>query len=83
MIEVEVMKLYMKCTTDKYELPLVVEDSPTKLAAKLGQSKHSVACMCSREVSGYHRIEVEPDMYPDNDGGLWYWNEKGETVHVY
>jgi hypothetical protein len=23
------------------------------------------------------------EMFPDNDGGLWYWNEKGETVHVY
>lgn len=51
------MKLYMKCTTDKYELPLVVEDSPTKLAAKLGQSKHSVACMCSREPSGFFKVD--------------------------
>lgn len=77
------MKLYMKCTTDKYELPLMVEDSPTKLANKLGLDRHSVACMCSKERCGYHRIEVEPDMHPDNDGGLWYWNEKREAVHVY
>lgn len=62
------MRLYMKTTTDKYELPLIVEDSPTKLARRLGLSPHSVACMCSKECAGYHRVDVEPDMYPDNDG---------------
>ena len=55
------MKLYMKCTTDRLELPLIVEESPTILASKLGLSPHSVATMCSKELSGYHRIEVEPD----------------------
>jgi hypothetical protein len=73
----------MRCTTDKYELPLIVEDSPTKLAKKLGLKPHSVATLCSKEKCGYHRIEVEPDMYPDADGSLWFWNEKGETVYVY
>ena len=58
------MKLYMKTTTDEYELPLVVEDSPTKLAKKLGLNRHSVATMCSKQKSGYHRIEIEDDDCP-------------------
>jgi ligand-binding sensor domain-containing protein len=76
------MKLYIKATTDKYELPLVVEDSPTKLAQKLGLSRHSVATMCSKQINGYHRVEVKPDMYPDNDGGLWYYDNDGRVVYV-
>ena len=77
------MKLYMKCTTDRLELPLIVEESPTILATKLGLSPHSVATLCSKQKSGYHRIEVEPDKWPDADGGCWYWNERGEVVHEY
>ena len=76
------MKLYIKATTDKYELPLVVEDSPTKLAQKLGLNRHSVATMCSKQINGYHRVEVKPDMYPDNDGGLWYYDNDGRVVYV-
>ena len=77
------MKLYMKTTRDKYELPLIVEDSPTKLAHKLGLSRHSVATMCSKNVCGYRRVEVEPDMWPDNDGNLWYYDDKtGREVIV-
>ena len=55
------MKLYIKTTTDKYELPIAVEDSPTKLANKLGIDKHSVGCMCSKGRSGYYRIEVDEE----------------------
>ena len=61
------MKLYMKTTTDKYELPLVVEDSPAKLAKKLGLNRHSVATMCSKQKSGYHRIEIEDDELTQGD----------------
>lgn len=53
------MKLYIKTTRDKYELPLVVADSPKELAQKLGMSRRSVASMCSREQSGFHRVEIE------------------------
>lgn len=76
------MKLYMKCTTDRLELPLIVEESPTILANKLGLKPHSVATLCSKQISGYHRVEIV-DKWPDADGGLWYWNEHGEVVHEY
>lgn len=52
------MALYMKCTTDKYELPLIVEDSPTKLARALGLKPHSVATLCSKQKCGYHRVNI-------------------------
>lgn len=55
------MTLYMKTTTDKYELPIAVADSPKKLAMMLGQKRSSVATMCSQQRNGYHRIEVEPE----------------------
>ena len=58
------MTLYMKTTTDKYELPIAVADSPKKLAMMLGQKRSSVATMCSQQRNGYHRIEVEPDECP-------------------
>lgn len=58
------MTLYMKTTTDEYELPIAVADSPKKLAMMLGQKRSSVATMCSQQRNGYHRIEVEPDECP-------------------
>lgn len=77
------IKLYMKCTTDKYELPIAVEENPAVLAEKLGVKKHTVVSNCCKQQYGYHRIEIEPEMWADNDGGAWYWNDKGEEVHVY
>ena len=53
------MTLYMKTTTDKYELPLIVEDSPSKLAKRLGLTKGSVSTMCSKGKNGYLRVKVE------------------------
>lgn len=76
------MNLYMKTTTDKYELPIAVEDSPAKLARRLGLNRHSVATMCSKQKNGYHRIKIEPEMYPDNDGGLWYYGDDGRVIIV-
>lgn len=77
------MTLYMKTTTDRLELPLIVEDSPTLLAMKLGLKPHSVATLCSKQKCGYHRIEVEPELYPDNDDGFWYKDpDTWETVYV-
>lgn len=77
------IKLYMKCTTDKYELPIAVEENPAVLAEKLGVKKHTVVSNCCKQQYGYHRIEIDPEMWADNDGGAWYWNDKGEAVHVY
>lgn len=55
------MKLYMKCTTDEYELPLIVEDSPTKLAQRLGLKVRSVTSMISRKSGGFVKVEVDDE----------------------
>jgi hypothetical protein len=55
------MKLYMKVTTDKYELPLIVEDSPTRLAERRGLKVHSVTSMVSKNRSGFVKVEVEDE----------------------
>lgn len=53
------MTLYMKCTTDKYELPIAVADSGAELARMLGITVGSVWSCISKHKSGYHKIVVE------------------------
>lgn len=53
------MTLYMKCTTDRYELPIAVADSGQELAKMLNMSVNSVWTCISKHRSGYHKIEVE------------------------
>ena len=78
------MKLYMKCTTDALELPLAVADSPKELAFMLKANYGTIATMVSRQICGYHKIDIpeEPELYPDNDGNLWYYDKRGRTVTV-
>ena len=35
---------------------------------------------CSEEFFGAHLIE---EKWPDNDGGLWWYNKHGRVVHEY
>lgn len=44
--------LWLAVTVDKYELPLMVEDSSAKLGAKFGLSKKTVASLISRKACG-------------------------------
>ena len=74
------MKLFMKTTTDKYELPLAVADSTKELASMLHLTNGSVASAMSRGVSGYHKVIVD-DWFPDNDGGEWKYGDKGEVLY--
>lgn len=77
------MKLYMKCTTDDLELPIAVADSTRELAQMLHMTNGSVASAVSREVCGFHKINIEPEMYPDNDGWVWYKDpDTWETVYL-
>jgi hypothetical protein len=55
------MKLYMKVTKDEYELPLIVEDSPTRLAERLGLKVGSVTSMVSKNRSGFVKVEVDDE----------------------
>ena len=53
------MTLYVKTTEDKYELPLIVEDSYHKLAEKTGIKAKSVANRCCTEKGGYYKVKLE------------------------
>lgn len=62
------MILYMKTTSDEYELPLAVAESPRELAEMIGIKVASVASTISRIKNGkpeatkcYHIVEVEDD----------------------
>ena len=52
------MKLYVKCTTDEYQLPEIVADSAQELAKKTGRSAGSIATMISKGYPGYYKVEV-------------------------
>ena len=76
------MTLYMKTTTDKFELPVAVADSINELAQILGRTPGTVASCISRRSCGYHRIEIPEDMWADNDGRLWYYGKNSEVIYV-
>lgn len=77
------MTLYTKVTRDKYEFPLAVAESKKELAELLGQPVDSVRSAFSHGQALYHTIIIEDDeMWPDNDGRLWYYNENGEVVYA-
>lgn len=55
------MTLYVKTTDDELELPLYIEDSYHKLAAKTGLKPKSVANMCCTEKGGYYKVKIKDD----------------------
>lgn len=52
-------KLYMITTRDKYELPIIVEDSATKLAKRIGMNPNTLRSCISHGYRGYCRVEVD------------------------
>ena len=78
------MTIYMKCTTDRLELPVAVADTAKELAQMLGVSHGSVYSGIDRGYGGYHKVVInEPTLYPTADGGLWYKDpDTWETVYV-
>ena len=55
------MTLYVKCTTDKYQLPEIVADSTRELAKKTGKTPGSIATMISRGYPGWYKVEVKDE----------------------
>lgn len=76
------MKLYMKCTTDELELPLAVADSIPELAKMTGNSENTIRSSISRCSNTFYVVDVPPEMWPDNDGNLWYYDNNGRVVIV-
>lgn len=52
------MKLYVKCTTDEYQLPEIVADSTRELAKKTGKTPGSIATMISRGYPGWYKVDI-------------------------
>ena len=80
------MKLYIRTTRDKFELPVAVADTPKELGMMTGRSSASVLSLISHKTPGWQRVEVEDfvisDCWSDNDGNLWYYDDKGREVIV-
>ena len=53
------MILYLAVSADKYELPLAVEDSPMKLASRVGKSARYISSCISRKT----RVKIGEDLY--------------------
>ena len=59
-------KLYLYVTKDEYELPLVVEETATALAGKVGMTPDAVYSGISHELRGgprsrFKKVEVEEE----------------------
>ena len=61
------MKLYLRVTKDKYELPVAVADSPRELAKMIGVSRDTILSSLSHVKAGqirnsiYKLVEVEDE----------------------
>lgn len=53
--------LYIKYTTDKYELPVAIADSAARLAEMIGLKESSVRSMISRGQRGYKKIILDDE----------------------
>lgn len=55
------MRLYVKVTKDKYELPEAVAESPKELAKMLGTSANSASSSISHKRRGWLIVDVDPE----------------------
>lgn len=79
----ELKKVFVKYDKESPHLPVAIADSKKELAEKLGITAKSIYCLYSRKNPLYGTVEVEPDMYTDGDGNMWYFDhDKAETVIV-
>lgn len=55
------MKLYLRVTKDKYELPLAVADSAQELAVMVGTTKNVVQSCISKKHKGWKKIVIDDE----------------------
>lgn len=65
-VPLSMKKLYLYVTKDEYELPLVVEETATALAGKVGTTPDAVYSGISHELRGgprsrFKKVEVEEE----------------------
>lgn len=70
--------------SEKYpNLPVAVGDNFHDLGRILGISASAVSHAVHRNSELYRVVDLdEPEMHPDNDGRLWYYNDQGRVEYV-
>lgn len=61
MIKKKEMKVYLKVTKDKYELPLAIADSPSELAEMVGTTSNAITSAICHNQKGYKRVIIDYD----------------------
>lgn len=77
------MTVYVKYDRCKPHLPVAIADTKEELAKMVGMSLNTVRSSLSHGVGSFAEVEIgELELYPDNDGRLWYYNEQGRIAYV-
>ena len=76
------MSLVVKYSKIYPYLPEAVGDNYHDLGRILGISASAVSHAVHRDSELYKVVNDGPEMWPDNDGNLWYYDENGKTVIV-
>ena len=77
------MTVYVKYDRCKPHLPVAIADTKEELAKMIGMSLNTVRSSLSHGIGSFAEVEIEdPELYPDNDGRLWYYNDQGRVEYV-
>lgn len=77
------MTVYVKYDRCKPHLPVAIADTKEELAKMIGMSLNTVRSSLSHGVGSFAEVEIgDFELYPDNDGRLWYYNEQGRVAYV-
>ena len=77
------MTVYVKYDRCKPHLPIAIADTKEELAKMIGMSLNTVRSSLSHGVGSFAEVEIgDLELYPDNDGRLWYYNEQGRVEYV-
>lgn len=75
------MNLVVKYAEEYPNLPVAVGDNFNDLGRLLGITASAISHAVHRNSELYKVVTVEPEWYPDNDGGLWRKMEDGTIEH--
>jgi hypothetical protein len=77
------MTVYVKYDRCKPHLPIAIADTKEELAKMVGMSLNTVRSSLSHGIGSFAEVEIgDLELYPDNDGRLWYYNEQGRVAYV-
>ena len=77
------MTVYVKYDRCKPHLPVAIADTKEELAKMIGMSLNTVRSSLSHGIGSFAEVEIgDLELYPDNDGRLWYYNDQGRVEYV-